>query len=67
MYTLLQFWTVVANILIAARLTITSLWKSNDVPNISGVIVRVNTQAQYELLIAFKNLSVVRFKKFWQN
>lgn len=49
LYTL-NYRTIVANILIAARLTITKLWKSTLAPNLSEVILRLNSQAGFTLL-----------------
>lgn len=60
-----QYRILVANILIAARLTITKMWKSIEAPNLCDVILRVNTQAYYELLLALKNYNVIHFKKHW--
>lgn len=60
-----QYRILVANILIAARLTITKMWKSIEAPNLCDVILRVNTQAYYELLLALKNYNIIHFKKHW--
>lgn len=61
----LIFRTVVANVLIAARLTIAKLWKSNTAPNLTDVILRLNTQAHYELMLAHKNFNTSKFKNIW--
>lgn len=52
----LCFRTIVTHTLVAARLTITSIWKSTETPNLSRAVARINTQAQYELLLAQKKL-----------
>lgn len=59
----LNYRTIVAHILIAARLTITSLWKSTEAPNLSNVIAKLNIQAHFELMLAYKNYSTITFKK----
>ena len=58
--------TVVTHILIASRLTVAKLWKSTEAPNISTVINRVNTQAQFELMLAYKNHTIPSFRKKWK-
>lgn len=60
-----EFRTIVFHTLIAARLAISSLWKSSNAPNLSTVIARINTQAQYELMLAYKNYSTITFRKKW--
>ena len=60
-----EYRTIVFHTLVAARLTITSLWKSKDAPNLSTVIARINIQAQYELMLAYKNYSITTFRKKW--
>lgn len=57
------FRTIVIHTLIAARLTITSLWKSRDAPNLSTA--RLNIQAQYELMLAYRTYSTNTFKRNW--
>lgn len=54
--------TIIVHVLISARLNITSLWKSNDAPNLWNVIARVNIQAQYALLLAHKNYSITTLR-----
>lgn len=51
-----QYKIIVANILIAARLTITKLWKSIEAPNLTDVISRLNIQGHYELMLARKKI-----------
>lgn len=46
--------TIVLHIFIASRLTIAYLWKSTEAPNLSTVITRLNTQAQFELMLLIK-------------
>lgn len=64
---LLHYRIIVVNILIAARLTITKLWKSKEAPNLTEVITRLNLQAHLKLVLAQKNYSMNRFKKYWLN
>lgn len=51
---LLCFRTIVAHTLTA------------ESPNLSNVIIRLNAQSQYELLLARKNSSMNTFLKNWQ-
>ena len=58
--------TIVLHILIASRITVASLWKSADAPNLPMVITRLNTQAQLELLLAYKNDSIIPYRRKWK-
>lgn len=62
-----MFRTIVTHILIAARISISTLWKSCEAPNLTTVIIRLNIQAQYELMLAYKNYHMTTFKKEWQD
>lgn len=62
----IEYRMIVANILIADRLTIIKLWKSKDAPNLSDVIIRLNSQAHYELRLAYKNYTTFKFRRQWQ-
>lgn len=61
----INYRTIVANILLAARLTITRLWKSTLAPNLSDVILKLNSIAHFELMLVHKNDAIAKFTKVW--
>lgn len=58
--------TVVAHILNAVRLSLSKNWKSTGEPTISMVISRLNTQCQYEKMLAYRDRKVDRFHGSWK-
>lgn len=62
----LQLRSITNHILIAARLTITSKWRTNFVPNTKEVIQRVMVQYSYEKHFAIQSHSVAKFNDQWE-
>lgn len=56
---------IVIQILMAARLTITSKWKSNSSPNISDVTRKIDEAFKYEQIMANTQGNTNRFYKQW--
>lgn len=56
---------ITIHILIAACLSITSKWKTDNIPSINDVIHRVNTQYLYEKFFAYSSNSMKNFQANW--
>lgn len=62
-----KYRSLITHILIAAKLTITSKWKSKETPLLSEVINRVKTQYTYEKFFAIKSHNIPKFNISWES
>lgn len=56
---------IITHVLIAAYLTITSIWKTDKAPNVTDMINRVKNQQLYEKFFAYTSNSISRFSEKW--
>lgn len=55
----------IIHLLLAAKVNITMLWKTSDIPTISGVVVDLNYQCEMEKMLARKNMRLEKFVCKW--
>lgn len=57
--------SIAMHIIFAARPLLISNWKTNKIPSVRELIIKVNTVAEYEKILAFKDGSITKYIYNW--
>lgn len=57
--------SIAMHILFVARYLMVSNWKTNAIPSVRELILKFNTTAEYEKILAFKDGSIARYFSNW--